>query len=161
VFHAYRSSWRLHVQSVISFLLVIIKNIRYETENSHYAKTKGNKPNQTKPRSSLIISRNARTRQLQHLDFNLRLLHLRNLPLMTHPNRPARMIALERLPFTPAATAVQPFRDRQRQHIRDCECHGRRRRRGADAETRLLAHGDGGWQEDSEFGFASLDQRAV
>lgn len=109
--------------------------------------------------SSIVFSRNARTRQLKHLNLDLRLLNNLHLPL-AHPDRPTGVIAPEHLTLTPAATAVQALRNRQRKHVRNCERDRRRGRRGADAETRFFAHGDGSWKQDSEVGLAGLDQRA-
>ena len=56
--------------------------------------------------SSIVFSRNARTRQLKHLNLDLRLLNNLHLPL-AHPDRPTGVIAPEHLTLTPAATAVQ------------------------------------------------------
>lgn len=100
--------------------------------------------------STLIISRNARTWQLDRLDLDTGPLDNPQLPL-THPNRPTGVIALENFPLA-APAAMQALRDRQSKHIRDGERDRRRSRRGTHAETRFLAHGDWGWQQDPEFG---------
>jgi len=60
--------------------------------------------------STIVVGGNARTRQLEHLDFDIIPLHNFQLPL-THPNRSTGMIALENLPF---AASVHAFGDCQR-----------------------------------------------